>query len=157
MFAYADGVRLVGSCIIVAVVRRQMCCFEVRRFLLWKLAEVERLEVWRSADRVKKRGDVKYVREMPKKKKKKMDEKEERQAQEGKKKGLIESWQVLGEPEQVESVKREAERWGQRERQQEWRREMRGRGRIMKDINSIPLYWWPVRFARLKQHRWVSD
>lgn len=54
MFAYADGVRLVGSYVIVAVVRRQMCCFKVRRFLLWKLAEVERLEGWRSVDGVKK-------------------------------------------------------------------------------------------------------
>lgn len=76
MFAYADGVQLVGSYVIVTLVRRQMCCFKVRRFPLWKLAEAERLEGWKSVD-----GDVKYVRENQKE----MDEKEERQA------GLIES------------------------------------------------------------------
>lgn len=43
------------------------------------------------------------------------------------------------------------------QRQWEWRSEMRKRERIMKDINSVPLCWWPVRFARLKQHRWVPS
>lgn len=80
----------------------------------------------------------------------------------------MESWQLEregfrgekdGEPEQVESVRREAERWGQREGE---RLKMKNsgkeeRGSIMKDINSIPLHWWPAIFARLKHHRWVSD
>lgn len=27
----------------------------------------------------------------------------------------------------------------------------------MKDINSVLLHRWPMRFVQLKQHRWVSD
>ena len=60
---------------------------------------------------------------------------------------------------QVDSVKRGAQTWGQAdgERQRDWRREVRTSERIMKNINSILLHWWPVRFAQLKQHRWVSN
>lgn len=136
----------------------QMSCINVKSFLLWKLSQVKAVNVrgtWRSGvlsaweggkngQRARKR--VKWTR---------------------RERG---DWQKADKYKEVAA----GERWLRKKRtwtggiseersckmRSEEGREttsLNGRGeneRIMKDINSILLYRWPVRFAQLKQHRW---
>lgn len=135
---------------------------EVRWFPLWKVAEMERTKVGSKGgcrQRWEKSGvrerEAKYVQ---------MERRWTAQGQEGRERrdwmlttdelGGIE--RVIGEEKRTGGVSEERS-WKMRSERGWETTGMKQRERIMKNINSLLLHRWPVRFAQLKQHRWVSN